>query len=128
MAVTRWRKGGLWLLGFKKLHLFSQELLLCPTALPAVPPVQYQELKAEGVDLDRWLKTYTQVVVVHFVELRARVEETDVAGDRKKEIVVEGWQFGQLVLQHLRCCFRALAFLLDFGLYAFGKDLVGQLS
>jgi hypothetical protein len=69
VAIARWSR--LRVLGFKQLHLFSQILLLSPTPLPAVPPIQYQELKAEGVDLDCRLETNAKVVVVHLIELRA---------------------------------------------------------
>jgi hypothetical protein len=51
-----------------------------------------------------------------------------VAGNREEEIIVEWWQLGQLILQHLRCRFSTLTFLLDPGLGCFGEDLVRQLS
>ena len=66
------------------IELLRQILLLGPAALPAVTPIEDEELKAERINLDGWLKANAQVVVVHFVELRARVQETDVAGDGEK--------------------------------------------
>lgn len=110
------------------MELFSQIFLLCPASLPAVTPIENKELEAESVDLDGWLEADTQVVIVHFVELRTRVQKADVAGDGEEQIVVEGWQLGKLILQHLRRGLRALALLLDAVLDRLGEDLVRQLT
>jgi hypothetical protein len=96
--------------------------------VPAVSPIQDQKLEAECVNLDRWLKTYTQVVVVHLVEFRTRMQKADMAGDCKEQIVVEGRQLGQLVLQQLGCGLCAHAFSLNLGLDLFWKYFVRQLS
>jgi hypothetical protein len=37
--------------------------------LPAVTPIEDEELEAERIDLDGWLEADAQVVVVHLVEL-----------------------------------------------------------
>jgi len=111
----------------QKIDLVCQEILLCPAPLPAVPPVQNQKLKAECINLDGRLETYTQVVVVHLVELGARMQQTDVAGDREQEIIVERGELGQLILEHLRCRFSPLTFLLDGCLDCFRENLVREL-
>ena len=111
----------------EKAELLREVLLLGPAALPAVSPVQNQELETERVDLDRGLEADTKVVVVHLVELGARMKQTDVAGDGEEEVVVERGEFGQLVFEHLRCRLCALAFLLDTGLYRFRENLVWEL-
>ena len=51
-----------------------------------------------------------------------------MAGDGKEEVVVEGWQLGKLILQHLRRGFGALAFLLDAVLDCLGEDLIRKLT
>jgi hypothetical protein len=55
------------------------------------------------------------------------MEEADVTRNRKEEIVVEGRQLRQLVLQHLWRRLGALALLLDPCLCGFWKDFVGEL-
>lgn len=111
--------------GAEETHLVCQEILFCPASLPAVSPVQNQELKTEGVNLDGWLETDAQVVVVHLVEFGTRMQKTDVAGDCEQEIIVEWRKLGQLIFEHLRCRFGPLTFVLDGRLNRFGKDLVG---
>lgn len=96
--------------------------------MPAVTPVQNEKLEAESVDPDGRLEADAQVIVVHFVELGARVQKTDVASDGKEEIVVKWRQLGELVLQHLRRGFGALAFLLDAVLDSLWKDLIWKLT
>jgi hypothetical protein len=54
-------------------HLIPEIILFCPASLPAVAPVQNEELEAKGIDLDCRLEADAQIVVVHLVELRARV-------------------------------------------------------
>ena len=77
--------------GLQIVKLVSKIVLFSPAALPAIAPIQYQELKAESIDLDGRLETNAQVVVVHLVELGARVQQTDMAGDGEEQVVVEGW-------------------------------------
>jgi hypothetical protein len=98
-------------------ELLCEVLLLGPAALPAVSPVQNQELETERVDLDCRLEADAKVVVVHLVEFGAGVQQADVAGDGEEEVVVERGEFGQFVFEHLRCCFCALTFLLNTSLY-----------
>lgn len=50
-----------------------------------------------------------------------------MAGYREEQIVVEGRQLGQLVLQHLWRGFGTLALLLDPRLCSFGEDFVWEL-
>jgi hypothetical protein len=96
--------------------------------LPAVAPIQDEELEAEGINLDSRLKADTEVVVVHLVELGARVQKADVASDREEQVVVERRQFGELILEQLGCSLGTLTFSLDLSLDLLRKDLVGQLS
>ena len=70
-------------------HLFCQVFLLGPAALPAIAPVQNQELETERINFNSGLKANAQVIVVHLVEFRAGVQQTDMAGDGEEEIVVE---------------------------------------
>lgn len=84
LSVTsrrRWLNGCLQ--GLQILDLGSEIVLLCPTALPAISPIENEKLEAERVDLDSWLEADAQVVVVHLVELRAGMQQADVAGDCK---------------------------------------------
>jgi hypothetical protein len=74
------------------------------------------------------LKAYTQVVVVHLVELGTGVQQTDVAGDGEQEIIVEWRQLRKLVFQKLGRALCALTFLLNPRLNSLGKDFVGQLT
>jgi hypothetical protein len=55
------------------------------------------------------------------------VEQADVTRDGEEEIVIEGRQLRQLILQHLRRCFGSLAFLLDLGLNSLREYLVWEL-
>jgi hypothetical protein len=67
-----WRCRTLWVLIFQPTQvseLFREVFLLCPAALPAVTPIEDEELEAESIDLDGWLEADAQVVVVHLVEL-----------------------------------------------------------
>ena len=57
--------------------------------MPTVAPVQDEELEAECIDLDRWLEADAKIVIVHLVELGARVQQADVASDGEQEVVVE---------------------------------------
>ena len=75
----------------QKVDLILQEVFLRPTALPAISPIQNKELEAERINLDSRLEADAQVVVVHLVELGTRVQQANVAGDRKQEVVVERW-------------------------------------
>lgn len=136
LALARWLRlaiaAGGWLRSLYTLILQSiqvvqflrQVFFLRPATLPAVAPIEDEELEAKGVDLDGWLEADAQVVVVHLVELRARVQETDVAGDGKEKVIVERRQFGKLVFQHLGCGFGALTLLLDTVLNHLREDLV----
>lgn len=74
------------------------------------------------------MKANAQIVVVHLVELGTRVQKADVAGDGKEEVVIEGRQLGKLILQHLRCGFGTLAFLLDAVLDCLGEDFIRELT
>lgn len=109
-------------------ELLGQVLLLGPAPLPTITPVKDEELEAECVDLDSRLKADAQVIVVHLVELRARVQKTDVARDGEKEVVVERRQLRKLILQHLGRGFGALTLLLDAVLDCFGEDLIRKLT
>ena len=95
--------------------------------MPTVAPIQDKELEAERIDLDGRLKAYAQIAVVHLVELSTGVQQTNVACDGKEKIIIEGWQFRQLVFQHLRSALGALALLLDPRLRRLGKDFVREL-
>lgn len=90
MSVRGW---GCLLAGcFKRLQiveLIPQIVFLSPTALPAIAPVQNQELETESINLDGRLEADAKVVIVHLVELGARVQQTDMAGDGEEEVVVE---------------------------------------
>ena len=67
----------------QEVDFVCQKVLLSPTTLPAVSPVQNKELEAKGVDLDSRLETDAEVVVVHLVEFGTRVQQADVAGNRE---------------------------------------------
>ena len=67
----------------QEVDFVCQKVLLRPTALPAVSPVQNKELEAKCVDLDSRLETDAEVVVVHLVEFGTRVQQADVAGNRE---------------------------------------------
>jgi hypothetical protein len=107
------------------IQLFSQVVFLCPTALPAVAPIQNKELEAESVNLDGRLEADAQIIVVHLVELGAGVQQADVAGNGEEEVIVEWRELGELVLEHLWCGFCALTFSLDLGLNFLGEYFVG---
>ena len=66
--------------------------LFSPTSLPAVAPIANQELKAQRIDLHTWLETDAQVLIIHLVLLSVRVQQTDVACDGEKEVVIVWWQ------------------------------------
>lgn len=76
-------------------HVEEHVFLLCVlgfglAAFPAVAPIADEEFKAEGVDFHAGLETDAQVAEVHFVFLRVREEEREMAGDGEEEVVVEG--------------------------------------
>jgi len=58
VSIARRRRLGLGLCfkGIQQLHLFSQIFFLGPAPLPAVAPIQYQELEAKGINFDGWLE------------------------------------------------------------------------
>ena len=85
-------------------------------------------MEAKSINFDGGLETNAQVVVVHLVELGARVQQADVAGDCEEEVVVERWELRKLILEHLWCGFGTLALALDSGLDLFRKDFIGELS
>lgn len=51
-----------------------------------------------------------------------------MAGDGEEEVVVVGWEFGQLIFEHLRNLVGALAFVLNADLRIFRKEHVGQVT
>lgn len=75
------------------MELIRQVVLLGPATLPAVTPVQDQELEAKCINLDGWLETNAQIVVIHLVELGAGMEQTDVTRNGEEQVIVEGRQF-----------------------------------
>lgn len=97
-------------------------LLFGPAALPAVPPVANEELKAERIDFEAGLEADAEVAVVHFVLVYVGVQETEMACDGKKQIIVPGRQFRKFILQQFGNIFRSSTFLSDFGLSGFWKN------
>jgi hypothetical protein len=85
-------------------------------------------LETERIDFNGRLEADAQIIVVHLVKLRTRVQQADMARDREQEVVVEGWQPGELILEHLGCRFGALARLLDSCLNLLWKDFIGKVS
>ena len=105
--------------------LVGKSLFLGPAALPAVPPVLYEERKADGVHPKSRLEAYAEVAIRHLVLLGVSSEETQMTGDSEEQVVVPRWEGRELVFQKLRHFTFALARRGDSVLRILGKNLAG---
>lgn len=68
-----------------------QIFLFSPASLPAAAPVTNKELEAVGVDANARLETYAKITVAHLVLRVMVMQEAEVTGDCKQEVVVPRW-------------------------------------
>lgn len=96
--------------------------------LPAMPPVAYQELEAEGVDFHARLEAYAEVAEIHLVLVRVRKKQAQVTCDSEKEVVIEWRQVGELLDKELRNLLSARAFASNSFLSRFREKFVGKFA
>lgn len=81
--------------------LVCEELVLCETSLPALAPLANQDAEYAPVKFQGLVEATIEIIEAHLVLGFVRQQEAQVAGNCKKQIVVEGWKIGQLVSQTL---------------------------
>jgi len=88
-------------------RLVEQDILLLyigglvGTTFPAVSPVADEKLEAERINFHTRLKTDAEIAEIHLVLVRVGQEKTEMASDRKEQIVLKGRKIRQLIDEQL---------------------------